>query len=204
MVSHKDRSDLLGKLWIILGAILGTAAGLGMVAQRTRNIFPQFGNYEKILYVILLGYVGLTITRQCQPTKKALIGGVIVPLLFSARLFFTSPSLPFSPKGIISLIFGGILVGILLGTAWAGALIGAFITALLTIMLSFIVRGNIEWTWILFFAFMGAIGSAWVQLSFKKTAWQSLRRDRNRNKVPEWLEQTALEKKSEETGHEST
>lgn len=208
MASNKDllatKPELLNKLWMAFGAVLGIAFSLSIVTQRTPNIFPQLGIqlgiYEKILYVVVDGAVGFGITRQCQPLKRALVGGLIFPLLFITGLWLRGGSL--SPAPVIELVSFGILVGILLGTAWLGTLIGAFIMGFGTSVLSLFMRGTIEWPWISTFTLMGAIGGSLVQISFKKTPRRTLRKDRKPNQPPEWLEQKALEEQSEETDHE--
>jgi hypothetical protein len=195
-------ASLLNKLWIVLGGVLGGIFGL------TASPFSQLGIYEKIIGIVVLVGWGIGITRQCKPTKTALIGGVIVPLFLNTELFLTSRSVPVSPVTIIGLVSGGILAGILAGTAWLGALIGAFIMALITSILSITIRGTLEWAWIFTFTTIGIIGGAMIQQATRDIAQynfgKSRRQNRNKNELPEWLKQKNLEKKNEETDHEST
>lgn len=204
MASNKDllatKTELLNKLWMAFGAVLGIAFSLSIVTQRTPNVFPQLGIYQKILSVVVHAGVGVGLARQCKPVKRALVGGLIFPPLFITGFWLRGGR--FSPAPVIELVSFGILVGILLGTAWLGALIGALLMGFITIVLALIKLGTIEWPWVSMFTLMGAMGGAIVQLYFKKAPRRTLRKDRKPNQPPEWLGKKALEEKNEETDHE--
>ena len=188
MVSDKDsflaKTNLLNKLWVILGGILGIIFGIIVVTERAQNLFPQLGIFEKPLNVVLLGSLGIGIAKQCRPTKKALIGGVIFPVLFIAELFFTNTPKPISPAIIIGFISVGVLAGILIGTAWQGALIGTVIMAFIIIVIAPILRGTIGWGW--FFIPMGAIAGATLQMAFNDFVGK--RTTGNKREIPGWLQ----------------
>ncbi len=209
--SFTSNASFLNALWMVFGGVLGCIFGL------TASPFSQLGSYEKIIGVVVMVGWGIGITRDCKPTKMALVGAVIVPLLISAGFFLTSRSLSISPDTIIGLVSGGILAGILVGTAWHGALIGAFIMAVVTVTLA-TSRGTREWTWVFTFTYMGAIGGAMIQQAARDIAkynfgksrrrqspeWRQKKAIEKKDEIPEWLRTKTLEKKSEETKHEST
>jgi hypothetical protein len=187
MASDKDsfiaKMNLLNKLWVILGCVLGVIFSLIVVTERAQNLFSQLGIFEKPLNVVVTGFLGIEIAKQCKPTKKALIGGVIFPVLLIAELFFANTPKPISPTIIVGFTSVGVLAGILIGTAWQGALIGAVIMAFIIIVIAPILRGTIGWGW--FFIPMGAIAGAALQMAFndfvgKRTAG-------NKREIPDWL-----------------
>jgi hypothetical protein len=168
MISDKDshiaKTNILNKLWVIFGGVLGVIFSLIVVTERTQNLFPQLGAFEKIIDVIVLGSFGIGITRQCNPTKKALVGGVIFPVLWTVSLFLIAAPRPISPVIIIGAISIGILLGILVGTAWQGAFIGTILVVLILIVLDAIVPGTVGLGWF-FMPLGGTVAGAMLQMA---------------------------------------
>ncbi|MBI5295808.1 MAG: hypothetical protein HY869_10055 [Chloroflexi bacterium] len=181
-----EKHSLSSKLWVIFGGVLGVVFSLIVVLERTQNLFPQLGVFEKILNVVVVGYLGIGITKKCKPTKKALIGGVIFPVLLTAYFFF----LPDTPKSIsptvtIGWISVGILLGILVGTAWQGALIGTIIAAITVVSIALFVHGG-EIGWGSIFIPMGTIAGAGLQMAFSDFIGR--RTVGNKLEIPDWLQ----------------
>lgn len=167
-----------------MGGVLGVIFSLIVVTERVQNMFSKLGIFEKPLNVIVTGLLGIGIAMKCKPSKKALIGGVIFPVLLIAELLFANTPKTISATIIIGFTSVGILAGILIGTAWQGALIGTFIMVFIIIVIAPILRGTIGWGW--FFIPMGAIAGAALQMAFndfvgKRTAG-------NKREIPAWLQ----------------
>lgn len=168
--SYMAKTNILNRLWVILGGILGVIFSLIVVTERTQNLFPQLGVFEKIISVVAVGFVGVGITKQCKPTKKALVGGVIFPVLGVVSLFLINTPRPISPAIIIGGISVGILFGILIGTAWQGALIGTIIMVFILIVLDVIVPGTVGLGWF-FMPLGGTVAGAMLQMAFNFVFW---------------------------------
>ncbi len=179
--SLKTQTQAFDK-WKIVGVTLGLIWGFLGVMSGGTPLFPYSVIIDRIAQIVAGAAFGGVVTDLCRPTRRALIGAVVLPILLIAIMLLTSGI------GSVSLIDGirwiilGALAGILVATAWLGALVGTVIMAIFIIVVAPIVRGSIGWGWI--FIPLGTLAGAWLELDIKKLRKPGT----SREEIPAWLQ----------------